>query len=541
MATTRMTIRNSTAAPGSMSTCRPEQRSSAGRQATAKLRITLAVVSVTFAAYALPATAQTWRVVPSVSLTETWSDNINLANSEFARSDLVTEVTPTLTFTGRSSRATLDGTVSVPFLFYLHTGSFNDNYFPLADVRGRLEAIEKFFYVEGLVSVTQPFLTPFGAQPIDLTNATQNRYTSSVYRVSPYIQGGNPGVAQYLLRNDSTWANLDGEPIKTSNSYTSEWTGRIDTPVVPLGWRAEFDLVSVKFTDQDPQRTNVARVGPRYAYDPATLLSAHVGYEDNQYPLSDYAGAVYGVGIEWQPTERTKVVGTWEHRFFGSSYLFTFDHRTPLSVWSFTASRLISSYPQQLGTLAAGGNVPAMLDQLFVSRISDPAQRLQAVNAFIGSRGLPTELSSPVDVYTQQITLNENLSATMGLLGARNSLFITIFRLNSQPISGSGLILPPALSFGNDNTQLGASLAWSHSLTPFTTVNLTANALRTEANGASGETTNQGSARLAVASKLSPDTSVFGGVRYQTFRSDIAIAADYTESAIFAGISHFFR
>ncbi len=238
--------------------------------------------------------------------------------------------------------------------------------------------------------------------------------------------------------------------------------------------------------NQDPQRTNVARVGPRYAWDPVTRFSAHVGYEDNRYPLSDYAGAVYGVGIEWQPTERTKVVANWEHRFFGSSYLFTFDHRTPLSVWNVSASRLISSYPQQLGTLAAGGSVPALLDQLFVSRIPDPTQRQQAVNNFIDSRGLPSELSSPVNVYTQQITLNQNLSATMGLLGSRNSLFVTVYRYDTQPISGSGVILPPVFGFGNDNTQLGVNVVWSHNLTPLTVLNLAAYALSDRGQRAAG-------------------------------------------------------
>ncbi len=487
--------------------------------------------------------AENWIFVPSISLVETWSDNINLGVSSLATSDLVTEITPTLTFSGKGSRASVAGTVSVPLLFYARTGSYNDNYYPLANVLGKVEAVEKFFYVEGLISVTQPFLTPFGAQPGDLTNSTQNRYTSSLYRVSPYLQGVYPGGTKYLLRNDSSWVNLDGAPIGTSNSYTSQWTGNIDSPVAPLGWHADIDLVAVKFQDQDfTQQTNVGRVGPRYAYDERTRLAAHVGYEDNRYPLSDSSGFVYGVGIEWQPTERTKVVANWEHRFFGSSYLFTVDHRTPLSVWSFNASRLISSYPQQLGTLAAGPNVAAMLDQLFVSRIPDPTQRQQAVTAVIDNRRLPSELSSPVNLYTQQLTLNQNLSATMGLLGARNNLFVTLFRYETQPISGSGLILPPSIYFGgNNNTQYGANAVWSHSLTPLTTLNFTVNALRTEANADLPGVTDQGLARLAITSRLSPNASVSAGARYQTLNSSFPGVTDYNESAVFAGISYTFR
>lgn len=503
------------------------------------LRIHTLAASAVLAMATFPAQSETWRIIPTLSVTETLTNNVNLGTSETARGDLVSEITPGVEFRGTGARALIEGRVAVPLLYYAKT-SFNDENYLLANIHGRVEAIEKFFYVDGLISVTPDFLTPLGAQPVDLTSATPNRYTSYLYRVSPYIQGGNPEGVQYLLRNDSSWANLSGAPISTEDSYTSEWTGRLDTPVAPLGWHADFDLVSVKFNNQDPQRTNILRVGPRYAYTSQTRLTAIVGYEDNRYPFSDYAGFVYGVGIEWQPTERTQLVAGWEHRFFGSSYRFTFDHRTPLSVWQFRASRLISSYPQQLGTLAAGSNVPAVLDQLFVSRIPDPTQRQQVIDEFIQKRGIPTELSSPVNLYTQQITIDQNLSATMGLLGVRNSIFVTLYRYDTEPITGSGVILPPVIAFGNNNTQLGTNVVWTYNLTPLSTLSLNANAYRTTAPG-TNDATNQGAARLAVTSRLSPNMSAFAGARYQWLRSGFPGVTDYAEAAAFAGLSYSFR
>jgi uncharacterized protein (PEP-CTERM system associated) len=129
----------------------------------------------------------------------------------------------------------------------------------------------------------------------------------------------------------------------------------------------------------------------------------------------------------------------------------------------------------------------------------------------------------------------------MGLLGSRNSLFVTVYRYQTEPISGSGQILPPVFGFDNDNTQLGVSLNWSHNLTPLTVLNLATYAYRTEGNGPLGLTTDQGAARLAITTPLSPNTSVFAGLRYQKLNSDVPGISDYTESAAFAGISHFFR
>ena len=56
-------------------------------------------------------------------------------------------------------------------------------------------------------------------------------------------------------------------------------------------------------------------------------------------------------------------------------------------------SRNITSYPQQLANLPAGGDVSALLNRLFLTTIPDPTQRQQAIDQFIRDRGLPAVLS----------------------------------------------------------------------------------------------------------------------------------------------------
>ena len=55
---------------------------------------------------------------------------------------------------------------------------------------------------------------------------------------------------------------------------------------------------------------------------------------------------------------------------------------------------------------------------------------------------------------------------TFGLLGARNSIFLSASYLRSEPIAGSGDPLPPGLAGANDNTQYGANIVFNHQLTP---------------------------------------------------------------------------
>lgn len=499
----------------------------------------LPIVTLTLAAE--PAGAAAWTVSPSIGLEETLTDNVNLAPSDLAKGDFVTQITPTLAFSGLGAHARLIGSISLPVVLYARTGSENNNVYPLVSVLGNAEVVEKLFFLDGAISVTQPFLTPFGAQPSNLSSGTQNRYTASSYRVTPYVQGVMPGNVEYELRNNSIWANENGAPISTNNSFTNEWLGHLASPVAPLGWFADLDAVDVKFSNQSSQRMNLVRGGARYAYDAQIRLEASGGYEDNNFPLTNYRGFTYGAGIEWRPSERTTAFANVGHRFFGTSYLATLDHRTPLTVWNLSASRNITNYPQQLAapSPATSTSVDGLLNQLFVSRIPSPTPRQDAVNSYLQDQGLPSSLTGAVNFYSQQILLTENFSATAGLTGVRNNIFVTFYYVRNQPIAGSGQLLPVAIDSGNNNTQLGTNLVWTHRLTPVVNLNLSVFAQRTEAIAPLTGLTNQGGTRLEISRMLSAYTKVFGGVRYQVLRSDVT--TDYKESAVFAGLDYTFK
>jgi uncharacterized protein (PEP-CTERM system associated) len=487
---------------------------------------------------AVPQTsAPTSPIVFSFALQELLTNNVNLTPSDARRGDLVTQLTPTVTLNEKSAHASLTGTIAAPILLYARTAAENNQAFAQANVTGTVEAIDKFFFVDGAVSVQQQYLTPLGAVPVDLSNATQNRYTSQSYSVSPYLKGVAQGGINYELRDNNIWSNLNGTPIGLSGAYTNELVGHMIRDPAPWGWSVDYDGTRVKFTDQGPQVTQLARLSALYQVEPQLQFSIDGGYEKNRYPLSNYQGAIYGVGGRWQPTDRTNITAGWEHRFFGSSYYFTFDHRTPLSVWSINASRNTTSYPQQLASLPAGSSVALLLNQLLSSSIPDPVQRLSYIDQLIQSGGFPTLTSAAVNLYTQEILLQETATGTVGLIGARNKIFLTGFYLRNQPISGSGTALP-GLLLGNNTTQSGGDITWTHNLTSFTTLTASFNYLHTLNNAPPTGTTNQGWVRAQITTNISPDTSLYAGARYQVFRSDITAASDYNEAAVFVGLSY---
>lgn len=488
---------------------------------------------------AAPLQAQSWKVEPAFSAQETLTNNVNLVSDENRRSDWVTQLTPSLRVTEKGARTSLIGFVSLPVLLYARTGSENNNVYPSADLLGDLALVENWLHVEGQVTVSQQYFNPFGGQPLGLDNATQNRYQSETYRITPYVKGVTPGNISYELRNNNVWTNVQNTPVNADDFRYTQFKGNAAQTETTTGWQADFDVNDVTINNRDKFRSRLIRLQPVFKVDPQLKLVGTVGYEENHFPTDESSNGIYGGAFDWRPTPRTTVTGSLEHRYFGPGYLFSFDHRTPLSVWTLRISRSTSSFPQQLANLPAGGDVSALLNNLFLTTIPDPALRQQAIDQFIRDRGLPSVLASPLNLYSQQVFLQESQTASVGLLGTRNTVVLTIFNIKSQPISASGDALTLPVNFGDNSRETGISLVWSHKLTPAVVIDATIERFRTIANQPLEGRTNQTALRVAVSTPLSAKTTMFGGARYQTLSSDVA--TNYNETAAFIGVTYTFH
>lgn len=498
------------------------------------------VATCALALAASSAVGQSWRFSSSIGVEETYTNNVNLDSSGSRRSDLVSQITPGFVVTEKGAHTALFARVAIPVVVHARTGNANSTVQPSVSLVGNVEAVERFFFIDGAVNVSQQYLSPFGPRSSSLANSTDNRFTSASYRLSPYIKGASGNDLTYELRDSVTWTSGYGDRDLTSNSTTNALTGNITRTARPFGWSAEIDRTETSFANQSGDlTTELARLRGIYQYDPQLQLSVRGGYEHNDYTVETFSNVIYGVGVNWRPTDRTTVDGFWEHRFFGSSYRFDFRHRTPLSVWSVSASRSTTTYPQQLGSLSPGVDVEAILNQLFLTRVPDPTQRQAIVDQFILDRGLPATLSSPITLFTDKITLQESVIGTFGLLGARNSVFFSAYRQHNEPIAGPDNSALADLLILQNNTQYGGGVTWSHSLAPLLTLTAALDGSRTVATGSSRGATRQATARASISTPLSPNTSVFAGLRYQVSRSDVA--ADFDEAAVFAGLFHQFR
>jgi uncharacterized protein (PEP-CTERM system associated) len=504
---------------------------------------------------AAPALAENWRFSASASATQTYTSNVNYSVTSLAEGDWVTSINGAVQVNGEGRRLKLNGSIGGTASYYA-TQSENNSFGPSVNLAGTLEAIENFAYLDAQASVSQTFVSPFGAQPPDLVNATQNRYTQQTYVVSPYIKGvfGSSNIS-YQLRNDNYWTvatSFGDSSSNVPNTYSNSVTGSMSSPVSPWGWSLEYSrfyysngISNATEVGQGAYTTQQIRLLLPYQIDPQLQIGARIGYEGNQFPVQDSTGTIYGVSGKWNPTPRTSLDAFWEHRFFGSSYSVQFNHRLPNAALSANAARGINSYPQLALAIPAGAAVSQFLNAAFTTRIPDPAERAQAVEQFLTRTPLPPTLASPVNFYAASLTLQDSVNLSLVLIGTRNSVALSAFYLKSEAISGKGNVLPPALQFGQNNTQTGVGVNYGFNLSPMTSVGTSASYSRTTNNASTGQFANTRSnnayANASLSTRLGPKTTGSASVGYSWSNTQgDAIGGDTSSLNASVTVSHTF-
>ena len=402
-----------------------------------RLRACQAVLIVAGLAGATGVQAENWRFGASAGLTETYTNNVFYAPQGQGVGDWVTSLTGAITVRGEGARVKLNGSVAATLNLYAKETQEN-SIAPNVNLAGSVEAIEKFFFVDASANISTQFLSPFGPQPNSVVNATDNRYISQTYPVSPYIKGvlGATNIS-YQVRDDNIWtvsSPFGNSNSQTPNTYANNLTASLTSANYPMGWLVEYNRYAYDngVTDSGNLANNgrytlqIARAILSHQINPQLQVSGRIGYEDNQFLVTSSQGMVYGAGFQWNPSDRTQFGGFWEERFFGSSYAFQFNHRLPNSAISASATRGLSSYPQVALAIPAGTTVVQFLDAAFATRIPDPAERAIAIEQFLARTGLPPTLTAPVNIYGTQITLQDAQNISYVLLGVRNSVTFTL-------------------------------------------------------------------------------------------------------------------
>ena len=327
--------------------------------------INLIILSSTMLAASV-ANAATWRLEPSINITETYTDNVFL-DSNNEREDFITEITPGIHITADGRFLKMDFDYQYQNLIYADDSSLNDEYHQL---RGTLESelIENHFYIEADANYGQSNVTNQGRTTDNNRNITGNRSNVSLFRITPIFKhsfaglldaelkytyssvgvetgAGDSDTNQFNIRlnngrkfNRFSWAlnyqNSDSDRTSTTTSSSDANTRFESTQanaILPL--TRTWSLVADAGKEKNDFMTSRGNTDGDY-------VALGLGYRPNRrFHVEVVAGGRDRITLSWQPTQRTDLQFNVNNQNFGANIgdavSASFRHHTRRSSWEF--------------------------------------------------------------------------------------------------------------------------------------------------------------------------------------------------------------
>ena len=403
-------------------------------------------------------------VVPRVSVTETLTDNARLSNTG-RQSEQITQISPGVRIDVNGARVKSYFDYALTQSFYAQNTSPNRSQNTLSTF-GTVEAIEKRVYLDFNGSISQQSVSAFGTQSINNSSVNGNQAEVATYRLSPYVRGQLGSTASYEARYSR--AVMSSDSASVSGTTNSDASVKVfgGSAFRRLGWSADAGHQVSDYSAGRSTEVDRFNLGLNYALTPELMLLVTGGRESNNYTSFDkQTYETSSVGVNWTPSQTTKLSANVGRRSFGDTHSLSLEHRTARTVWKFSDSNDVSNTPSQSGVMSLGTLYDLLYSQFESTYPNDPVARAQAVNVFLQAYGLNGSSLVTAGFLTSAASRQRSQNLSLALLGARDT--ITFFATNTE--SSRIDVLSTAaddLSTASRVRQRGFSVNYSHRLTP---------------------------------------------------------------------------
>lgn len=471
--------------------------------------------------------ADAWTIQSGVGLVETFTDNAGLTSPILAKNSWVSELTPSFSVEHLGARASVLIDYRLRSTFYSNQSQLNSNQ-NFLNASSTFEAVDNWLYIDARSSITQQNRSAFGSAQLQNTSTLDaNRVETNTYQISPYIRGRFADVAIYQLRLNETETRTNDAAFP--DTRTREWIGVISNAAntAQWSWLVSGNALDVRNSDLGNKQDNRVRASAIYAFSRQLKISVIGGYERSDFASAEARSTgTRGAGIEWLPTDRTKLSATREKRFFGDAYNLQITHRTPLTAWKFVTSKDVVVLPNTLTTVTPGSVYELLYDVLATS-VPDPAARTQAVRRRLQESAAAENGNFSSAFLTLRPFVSQNREGSVALLGARNTVTFTFGRREQRELATTSL--SPALQ-NTDVLQRNWNLAWAHRLSSISTVTAAFTRLQTESLSLLQPESKQRAQSIIFTTRLSPTTSASLALRRVHFNS--TALNSYLENAL---------
>lgn len=404
--------------------------------------------------------AAEWTTTPSLTLKETYSDNVALAPPSRERSDWITEINPGITSTGTGSHLKAHVSYTMQNIFYANDSSQNTTNHQLG-AGANAKLVDEFLFLDGNASISQQNISLFGPLAANNTNITGNRATVSTYSISPYLRHSFGSIASSELRytHDEVRTGVSG--LSTSKGDSALFSLNSGPAFSRLGWGLHYSKQKTGYSNNPTVDYETSSGNLRLAITPRFSLTATKGYEKYSYlSISGEPpeGQFWTAGFSWTPTARTSIDASTGHRFFGKTSSLAASHRTRNTVWSLNYSQDITTTQSQfLGQATIMTNSAAHCLLLFSPAFCQQYFPLSTTNFF-----------------TNQFFLQKQLQASVVLSREKSTLALSAFDTSREAQTNITALQTSGLTLDDKTRQFGGGALWSWKFSPRTNINVSA-------------------------------------------------------------------
>jgi uncharacterized protein (PEP-CTERM system associated) len=408
-----------------------------------------------------------------VAMEALFSDNFALGEEGREASGRSLELSPYLEGFLRTAKSQGVMSLRLRGLWYDTQGMSDTNLSPEVKATGDFSIRDDSLRLAGSTHVFRTAPSPFAATPIDPAGRAAETDLYREYTISPYSLG-RLGRAEYELRYRASSVDTGGI---TPGSVSQQVAGGLASSrdgAGSLGWSANADVENIDFDDDtDLRRTYTEALAYYRALSTlrvgAGIHHAHVDVLRNAD--GDDSGFGPTAFVSWRPTSRTAMTAKWSNTYYGNETTLSFTHRR--ARWLLGVA--------YIRTLQAGSEAsllyldPNRIFQLSDSSANEGALLVQSLAERRVSSGAGRDLA--FGQTRSRLVFSENLVASLAVNGARNSLVLSVFQNDQQPIQ-SELSTPGEF----DLLQRGITLDADHRLTQSSSLFLSTQYLRSESD-----------------------------------------------------------
>ena len=405
----------------------------------------------------------TMEIVPRVSMTETFTDNVRLSTTA-QQGEQITTISPGIRISRDGGRIKGFFDYSANEVLYAQNTSGNQHQNAL-NAQASMEVVDNWMKLDLSGTISQQSISAFATPSSDNASISANKTEVSSYRISPFVSGRLGSLANYealYSRAITQSAAVMGSSVAITDGVV-KIGGRSANK--NLGWSVDASHSRVEYSAARTTEDERLNLGLSYAITPQLSVSANGGRENSNFSsLNSDSYATSGIGASWSPSEMSRLSVTRSNRSFGEAHGLSFEHRTARTAWKFTDSKDVSATPSQIG-YANQGPIYDILFAQFAVIEPDQAARSRLVNAFLQANNISPAANVASSFLTSAVALQRRQDLSFALLGVRDTITLIASRSESSRLD---TVSAGVDDFSNSSVihQRGLSINYLHRLTP---------------------------------------------------------------------------